>query len=801
MLHRLRIPETFAERLLANRFPVLACYAVVSVVAISVAWHTPLRVSLLQGLMPDEAEYRAYVDRASLFGGGSDDLIYVATREGDALFTGETLNRIRAAARALEELPEIDRVFSIADAARLAPDRRLSAREVAARTVLRRQLARGVVPDVAPGEISPRLYWPQLESQQAGVDLVGLAAEIRQDPIAGYLTSRGGDTQAMLIWLSGSSNLLNMPQSGIRQKIEQVLHRHGLGRVGTYSVGTLIIQDWMYEEVIRAIVWILPIVTLVVGVLVYGIYRRLSYVLLTLVIAGIAIAWTLGLTAAVFGQITLLVAATPGLILILSTADTIHLISAYAAELRRGLSRREAVARTVQEVGGACVLTSLTTFIGFLSLAVIPAVAIRHMAIACAVGVAGAMFLALTLVPMALMVLEPPLAARKRPSRVNHCLDSFVGLCCRWSLNRPWTVVGIHLLILAGSVVAVIGTRVDADLPARFLPGHPIRESIDFFHQEIAGTTSIELILHADPKAILAPSTLRGIDRFERRIADFPEVENVSSITAVFQLVDNLLGSNSDRRVPETKEEAAATVAFLHGIEPEVVDGLVAPGAGLLRVGVQVTSTRIMEVAGLADRLTRTARECLPSDVTVTASGFYVVVGRAARVILLSQIQGFALCFACVMIVITLGIRSLRLGLIAVAPNVLPLALLGGILALMSKTIDTDMLGVAIVSFGLAVDDTIHFLHRYDIERRRSPSRYAAVEATFHYTGSAIIRTTVILGCGLLPFAFSNYLSIRFLGTYLVFVLGFAVLADLLLLPALVLLFDKEATDKGPEST
>jgi hypothetical protein len=99
---------------------------------------------------------------------------------------------------------------------------------------------------------------------------------------------------------------------------------------------------------------------------------------------------------------------------------------------------------------------------------------------------------------------------------------------------------------------------------------------------------------------------------------------------------------------------------------------------------------------------------------------------------------------------------------------------------------------VAIISLGLAVDDTIHFLHRYDIERRRSANVRDALERTFNYTGSAIIRTTVILGCGLLPFAFSSYLSIRFMGTYLVFVLGCAVLADLLLLPALVLLFDRD---------
>lgn len=800
MLHHLKIPDTFAERLLTHRLPVLACYVILTVAAIFVVWQAPLHVSLLQGLMPDEAEYRAYVDRASQFGGGSDDLVYVATREGARLFTPKTLTQIRAAARALEELPEIDRVFSIADAARLAPDRTLSAREVAARSILRRRLASGVVPEVDVRQITPGLYWPESKLQQTGVDFVRLESEIRQDPIAGHLISRGGDAQAMLVWLTESSNLLNQPQSGIRQKIEQVLHEHGLGREGTYCVGTSIIQDWMYDEVIQAIVWILPIVTLVVSLLVYGIYRRLSYVLLTLLIAGTAIVWTLGLIAMVFGEITLLVAATPGLILILSTADTIHLVSAYAAELRRGLNRHDAVAKAVQDVGGACLLTSLTTFIGFLSLAVVPAVAVRHLAIACAVGVASALLLALTLVPMALMILKPPIAARKRPSRVNGALDWVVGVCRHCSLTWPRTVIGIHLLIFVAAVIAATRTHLDADLPARFVPGHPIRESIDFFHEEIAATTCIELVLQTDPDETLSLRTLKGLAQLEQRLGALPEIQSVSSITTAFRLVDSLLGSDPDREVPKTQAEASATVAFLRSIEPEMVDGFVSPHAGLLRVSVQVTSTRIMQVAGLAERIERLARQSLPDNVAVSSSGFYVVVGKAAREILVSQIQGFTLCFACVMIVITLGVRSLHLGLIAMAPNILPLALLGGILALTSKTIDTDILGVAIISFGLAVDDTIHFLHRYDIERRGSASIRDAIEGTFNYTGSAIIRTTAILGCGLLPFAFSSYLSIRFLGTYLVFVLACAVLADLLLLPASVLLFDKESRGDLPSA-
>ena len=152
------------------------------------------------------------------------------------------------------------------------------------------------------------------------------------------------------------------------------------------------------------------------------------------------------------------------------------------------------------------------------------------------------------------------------------------------------------------------------------------------------------------------------------------------------------------------------------------------------------------------------------------------------------------------MTIVGFGLRSTRLALLSVFPNILPLLLLGGLLGFMYDVVDTDILAVAIVSFGLAVDDTIHFLHRYKHERRDSSvTCKIALERTFDYTGVSIIRTTVILGLGLAPFAWSNYVSLWFLGTFLVFVLGAAVIGDLLVLPATLLLFDSRRELEGSD--
>ncbi len=792
MLHHLNIPERFSDWVLTHRTRVLGAYLMITVVAMAAAWRVPIHVSLIKGLMPDESQYQAYRERAEILGGDSDDLLYVATREGDALFTAPVFNAIRAAARDLEKLPEIDRVFSIADAPRLVANDEALPFENEMRRIIRQQLESGRLLDFPHDSIVLPKHWPESESAQQSIDLFELHTSLLNDPVSGRLISADGTAHAMLVWLADSSKLQDKPRSGVREKIEKVLHRHQLGNDGFYCAGTLIILDSMFDEVYRALTQILPIVALIVSVLVYVTFHRLSYVALTLVISGIAITWTLGVVATLFGEITLLVAATPALILIISTADTIHLVSAYVAELKRGLSRDAAIRKVFHEVGGACVLTSVTTFVGFMSMMLIPAATLRHMAVAAAVGVASALLLALTLVPMALTILKPPPTDDTSDSVINRGLDRLVELCQRFSLTWPRTVVVAHVVIIIGSAFLASRLQHDADLPARFQPSHHLRRSIDFFNTEMFGTSTIELMVSTDPNKLLAHDTIFGLAELENKIRVQRETNDVISIVDVIWIVENLIDMQTDDGLPETQEATEAIIRFVDRLNPKAMRGLIARDAGLTRVVVQVNSTRVIEVTEIGERLVAIAKECLPDHVKVESSGYYPIVGNAVREVLKSQFQGFALCFLSVMAIVTLGVRSIRLGLLAVLPNLFPLVLLGGFIGLSYEMMDSDFLGIAIVSFGLAVDDTIHFLHRYDIETATASNRLAALKGTFHYTGSAIIRTTVILGIGLLPFSLSGYLSIHLLGTYLVYVLMFAVLGDLLLLPAMVLLFGVE---------
>ena len=296
-----------------------------------------------------------------------------------------------------------------------------------------------------------------------------------------------------------------------------------------------------------------------------------------------------------------------------------------------------------------------------------------------------------------------------------------------------------------------------------------------------------------EPEVLLASKTIQAISEVHRH-AEVPEVITVSSVNDLFRSIDETIGYDTESGLPESSKAACASLALLRTIDSESVDYYITEDRRLMRITVHVEPFDYVKVLDLSNRLERMIRDELPGDVSVEASGSMVVIGRTVEKVVKGQFAGFGLCFLTVTCVIAISMRSLRLSLMSLAANMVPLLLLGGLLGLIYDTADSDLLLVFTVCFGIVVDDTVHFLHRYDIELGKWGRRQKALERTFDYTGRAIAQTTLVLCCGMMFFALSRFLSIWILGTYLVIVLVFAVLADMLLLPAMIMLL---GTDEG----
>lgn len=741
-------------------------------------------------------------------------LVFVANEEGDSLFTVAKLNCLRAAVRNLEKLPEVKRVVALTELVDV-PDDPASPIEEALRNALRLQILNGQTPQLGQA-ISLKPWWPETRTEQEKIDLDQARNSMTHDPLlADKFVSSDGQAHCMILQLHPEQMGLRA-RWAIRSKIIDIMHKNGLGqqpihhgenpssrsdeasrtRAATddrsiHVAGLAVSEGWILVELVSSLKVQLPLGALAIALIVYGMYRSLAIAGLTLLVGAIASVWAIAVTGLIFGKITILVAAVPLLIVVISTSNTVHIVSAFGRELTKGESHEAALERVIRDLGGACVLTSLTTLVGFLSLLTIPVTAIRHLAVVAGFGVGLALILAIAIVPIGIALLK--FTPQERASRSNaliNWLTAWLVQFSRWASTKyPRTIIAFHLILVLIAAFYAVRIKFDPNLTQRFHASHPMPIDVDYFNQRFYGTNVIEIFVKANADQLISPPNLRHFAAFCQHLKQLPGIESVTSLNDLFDIVDRTIDYQSQDGLPPSRNAANASLALLSQFQPEAVQGLVTPERNMIRISAFTSLGSFFDVLELSREIDKLAEKELPGDLSASISGIMPTIASSVDRIVDSQFMSMIFCYAVVMLMIVVALRSLRLGIIGLPSNVVPMVLLAGCLGFQSEFIDSDYIIIFTIAFGIAVDDTIHFLHRYDIESAQVKDRRQAIDLTFGYTGRAIVQTTTVLCLGLLPLALSNYLTIWMLGTYLVLTLFVALLADLFLLPALVLLW------------
>jgi uncharacterized protein len=789
MQHHITIPSWFARIILAKRGWLILTVGLVTILA---GWRiagTPFSISALESFTSDFESFARYQKRAAEFGGDSDMLILAASDEGGQLFTADKLNAIRRTADQLRDLPEVTRVVALTDVANPAT-RTANLLEQALIDAVRKNLLEGKLPPLSGG-FQWQPWWPRTAQDQAQLDLSVAREKLLSDPLlAGRLLSRSGTAHCMLVQLDSDQVGLTTKWR-IRRQISDIFKSNRLGSDQLHISGLTISEGWILSELISCLQFQLPLGVAIIAGIVYGFFRSLAIAALTIVVGAVAAIWAIAVTGIVFGKITILVAAVPLLILVISTSDTIHIVSAFGRELEKGRQRDDALQRVICDVGGACLLTSMTTLVGFLSLLLIPVTAIRHLAVTAGVGVGLSLILSVSLVPIGITILQfkPPDRTFRAESRVNWGIHWILEACKWLSTKHPLSMVTFHVILLSLAAYYSTSLTFDPNLIQRFHPRHPMPVSVEYFNQNFFGTNAIEIFIRSDTQQLLSPENLATYGRLKQRLLELPEIGAVNGIQDLFAMLDRFVDFGTPDGLPPTQLAAETGLKLMASIEPELVRTQITPDQDLIRISTFTSLSGFFEVLELSRQIETIAREELPESLVSEVSGVMPVIAVSVERIVESQLTGLFFCFSVVLLIVIVALRSIRLGLLSLLPNLFPLLLLAGCLGFASGRIDSDYIIVFTIAFGIAVDDTIHFLHRYDVEFSHSRDRRKALDLAFGYSGRAIIQTTIVLGLGLLPLAMSNYLTIWMLGTFLVLTLVFAVLADLLFLPALILLF------------
>ena len=800
----------YFEFVLRHRLMVSLVCLLLSALALWSISRAVISTSLTTLFFGDSPAYVRYQTRVKQF---ANDDILIFGYEDPAPLSAASLARLEQVVRKLERLPDVARVESLLSAQRL--------------------WAEGETINVEP-------YADAARARSSAAGVARVQGQLRRDPMfRGTLIADDGRHAAVVLELT-------LDPHRAAENVPRLLDttRRLFAECG-FSVQRLHVAGWpaLISEVIQLtfhnLERIFPLSNLVLLVVVLVIFRRLAPALLAVGVSLLSVLWTMGFSVALDRHVNITMSIVPAVILIVSFSDVIHLWSAFLLERREGKDRREALLASASDVGRACLLTSATTFVGFLCLSLIPTPAFRLVGVVLGFGVGTALLLAMTLTPVVLSLLRVP--ERRAPAARDTRWDITgwaLKLLARAASGRPWLIIGCFALLAVASLAGSWRLNIDTDMGQRIDPDNLYRRDQDYFTKHFSGTNTLLVFVDARRSGgLLDPRLMARVRTLQAKLEARPEVDKVVSLVTLLERMHQALGAQGV--LPKTRAGLAQYLLLFELSGGEDLERLINfdRDSMLLSVRLNDHGIRATHMAGVAAE--QLGARLLGGQARVEATGLVFLMGSWLDAIVRGQQNGLLLSFLVIAVMMVFGLRSLRMGLCSMVPNLLPLLAMAGYCGWTMPRVDSDLIGVAMMAIGIGVDDTIHFLMRYRIEARRcadtaqrrdplsgpSPakqldslarreegacwwqvtdeqqsqwfqgqawrreingSRLQALRRTFAFSGRAILLTTVVLVLGYLPFALSDYGTMRYMGTILPGVFIVALLADLLLVPAMV---------------
>ena len=523
-------------------------------------------------------------------------------------------------------------------------------------------------------------------------------------------------------------------------------------------------------------------------------FRSVWGLWLPLTIVGVSMLWIVGFMGAVGEPINLILTVLPSIIFVVAMSDVMHLVSKFLEELRNGKSKEDAVRVAYKEVGKATLLTSLTTAVGFLTLLFVDMGPVQSFGIFTSIGVMLAFILAYTLLPAMLVLVKAPKVSLKKNTetiwyKILH--PSFL-----WMLRKRKTLAISFTILLGISLYGSTLVIADYYLLEDLKKDNPLRQDYHYFDQEFMGLRPFELAIEVkgEDSKITDYEVLSEINKVEEYLLDDYGLKQTFSIVSVLKLANRTEHSGQIKyyTFPEKEEVENYLKRMKKFDKTGQFDVIVDSTKRYGRIASSHGDIGMLTVQKLNADLQKFIDAEINTDlVSFKLTGTAHLLDRNMSNLSRSLFWGLGLAIVIVSLLMGFLFRSVKMVIIAMIPNLLPLVMLGAILGFAGVELKVSTALVFTISFGIAVDDTIHFMSKLKLELNKGRSMMMAIRRTFLSTGRAIVLTSLILTAGFLMLMFSDFLGTFYIGLLISCTLIFALISDLFFLPVLLIFFYK----------
>ncbi len=730
---------------------------------------------------------------------GRDDVIIVAIKP-DRLFDGKTLKKIKALHDEIEAtVPYIDALTSI-----------INIRDI-----------RGKGDELVVEDLISE--WPETKEQ-----LAALKDRVLSNPFyKNTIVSEDGTLTAIIIKIQtyadtlpddeifagfddGSDNVAD-ESDGIPQEylsdaqimeigdvLEKVCNKYDAPDFNIYRAGSPIAENAVKLLISRDMAVFSTLSIIIIAIFLFVMFRRITGVVIPLVIVIMSMVTMLGMMAAFSVPITIITQILSSFILVVGVGDSVHILAIFYVKFNESGDREKAVGHAMGHSGLAVAMTSLTTAGGFLSFASADIAPVADLGIFAAIGIGAAFVYTVALLPALLGFF--PLKVRKISSKKEPFMDSILKGIARISTKKPIAVITISSIILFAAILGLHRLHFSHNMLEWLPEDLDVKKATELVDRELRGSVSLEVIIDTGrEKGLYQPEILQKLD------ASADEIEGTSygrvfagkawSLTSILKEINKALNENRSDfyTIPRDSELIAQEFLLFENSGADDLENVMDSMAGKARFTIKAPFEDAMDYDKFIDIIHAHFTTNYP-ETTITITGIMALFTKTMYNVMTSAIKSYLIAFAVISLLMFILIGRPSFAALSMIPNLAPIIIILGLMGWLNINLDSSDILIGSIAIGLVVDDTIHFMHNFTRYYANTGNVEISVEQTLITTGRAIMVTSLVLTLGFFIYIFSSMKNIINFGLLTGITIMLALLADFFLASSLVTLAVRKAS-------
>lgn len=568
-----------------------------------------------------------------------------------------------------------------------------------------------------------------------------------------------------------------------------------------YVSGMPYIRTLNAQNIIDEIGLFIGAALFVTSLIFFFFFRSFRATIISMITVLIGVMWSFGVIGLFNYEITVLTALIPPLIIVIGIPNCIFLINKYQQEIKNHGNQAKSLQRVITKVGNATLLTNVTTASGFAAFILTDSTLLKEFGIVASINIIAIFILSLLIIPIIYSYMHLP-----KDKHLKHLNKRWIGAFVDWMekmvRQRRITIYITSIVLLAASIIGIYQIKISGSLLEDMPQEAGFFQDIRFFEAEFDGIMPLEIVIDTKrPRGALALANLKRMETLETAISDVPELSQPLSVVRLAKYSKQAYYNGNPKyfQLPTSQEQNFIS-PYLKGLSSgeNIISTYVDSTGRYARITTFMKDIGTEEMKRIEENLVPQINKIFPPErYEVTMTGKALIFQKGTTYLVKNLLVSLSLAILLIALLMAWMFRSFRMILVSLIPNLLPLLVTAGMMGFLGIPIKPSTILVFSIAFGISVDDTIHFLAKYRQELKVNNWKIKrSVYAALRETGVSMFYTSIVLFFGFSVFMISSFGGTVALGGLVSATLLFAMLANLLLLPSLLLSLEKRIANK-----